>query len=90
MFLILQITLTILSALCVAAVVPVGVLVEWGWGAFCALLAVLFFVFMKICKTQVEIDKAKHPERYPDKQSSLPSATTEENGEKNGDGEREK
>ncbi len=68
MFLILQITLTILSALCVAAVIPVGVLIEWGWGAFFAFLAILFFVFMKICKTQVEIDKAKHPERYPQKE----------------------
>ena len=59
MFLILQISLTVLACLCVAAVVPVGALINWGWGAFCALLAFLFFVFMKICKTQVEIDEAK-------------------------------
>ena len=60
MFLILQIALTILSALCVAAVVPVGALVDWGWGAFFGFLAILFFVFMKICKTQVEINNAKN------------------------------
>ncbi len=60
MFLILQITLTIISALCVAAVVPVGALVDWGWGAFFGFLAILFFVFMKICKTQVEIEQAKN------------------------------
>ena len=77
MFLALQITLTILSALCVAAVVPVGILVEWGWGAFCAFLAILFFVFMKICKTQVEIDKAKHPERYPSPPEALPPKNSE-------------
>jgi len=61
MFLVLQIVFTVLSVLCVAAVVPVGALIAWGWGAFCALLAFLFFVFMKICKTQVEIDAAKKP-----------------------------
>lgn len=59
MFLILQIVFTILAALCVAAVIPVGALVAWGWGAFFALLAFLFFVFMKICKTQVELQTVK-------------------------------
>ena len=59
MFLILQITFTILSALCIAAVIPVCFF-DWGWGAFIGLVAALFFVFMKICKTQVEIERAKN------------------------------
>ena len=83
MFLILQIALTILSALCVAAVVPVGILVEWGWGAFCAFLAILFFVFMKICKTQVEIDKLKHPERYPSEENAAPTVETDNSEKEN-------
>lgn len=70
MFLILQITFTILAALCVAAVVPVGALVDWGWGAFFAFVAILFFVFMKICKTQVQIDEAKKKNTPPAQEQS--------------------
>ena len=50
MLLKLQITFTILSALCVAALVPVGVFFGWIWLGVCGLCAVLFFMLMKLCK----------------------------------------
>ena len=50
MLLYLQIALTILSALCVALVMPLGVWLGWTWAIVLALAAVAFFMLMKICK----------------------------------------
>ena len=46
----LRITFTILSALCVAAIIPVGAIVSWTAAIFCMLGAFLFFGLMMICK----------------------------------------
>ena len=50
MLLYLQIALTILSALCVAAVIPLGVWLGWTWTIGLALAALLFFGLMLLCK----------------------------------------
>ena len=50
MFLTLQIVFTVLSALCVAAVIPVGALVGWAWAGACGLIALLFFGLTLLCK----------------------------------------
>ena len=64
MLLILQITFTILSALCVAAFMPIGAFLGWIPAIGVALAAVMFFMLMKLCKQslQIKADKEKQPE----------------------------
>ena len=63
MLLYLQIALTILSALCVALVIPLGVWLGFGWAIALALAAVMFFMLMKLCKQTLEFrDKKDTPD----------------------------
>ncbi len=55
MFLTLQILFTVLAVLAVAALMPVGIFFGWGYSGFCAFLGILFFVLMRVCKTQNEL-----------------------------------
>ena len=55
MLLVLQITFTILSALCIAAFIPIGAWFGWGWAIGCALVAVLFFFLMLLCKQSLQM-----------------------------------
>ena len=50
MLLYLQITLTILSAICVALVLPLGVWLGFGWAITLAVAGFAFFMLMKLCK----------------------------------------
>ena len=50
MLLYLQIARTILSAICVALVLPLGTWLGFGWAIALALAAVMFFMLMKLCK----------------------------------------
>ncbi|MBQ8308880.1 MAG: hypothetical protein IJX96_03500 [Clostridia bacterium] len=50
MLLYLQIAFTILSALCIAAVIPLGVWLGWTWAIAFGLAAFLFFGLMLLCK----------------------------------------
>ncbi len=50
MYLKLQIIFTILSAICVAVVIPIGAFFGWMYAGICALFAFLFFGLMKACK----------------------------------------
>ncbi len=59
MYLKLRIIFTVLSALCVAAVVPVGAFLGWVWAVLCALGAFLFYLFMRICKVNQEMQEAR-------------------------------
>ncbi len=54
MLLYLQITLTILSAICVALVIPLGSWLGLGWAIGLALAAVMFFMLMKLCKQTLQ------------------------------------
>ena len=49
----LQILFTILSAICIAAFIPVGSLLDWPYAILCGLLAALFFGLMLLCKQAV-------------------------------------
>jgi cytochrome c-type biogenesis protein CcmH/NrfG len=65
----LRIIFTVLSALCVAAVIPVGV--AWGWpiGLGFVLGALLFFGLMLLCKQkQVEQEEKSAAAQASDKQ----------------------
>ena len=55
MLLVLQITFTILSALCLAGFIPIGAWLGWGWAIGCALVAGLFFVLMLLCKQALQM-----------------------------------
>ena len=54
MFLKLRITFTLLSAVCLAAVIPVGTFWDFIPAIFCVLLAAVFFFAMLFCKKQQE------------------------------------
>lgn len=54
MLLYLQIALTILSAICIALVIPLGSWLGLGWAIGLALAAVMFFMLMKLCKQSRE------------------------------------
>lgn len=54
MLLYLQIALTILSAICVALVIPLGSWLGLGWAIGLALAAVMFFMLMKLCKQTLQ------------------------------------
>ncbi|MBO5240777.1 MAG: hypothetical protein J6B56_05100 [Clostridia bacterium] len=62
MLLWLQITLTILSAICVALVLPLGVWLGFTPAIALALAAVMFFMLMKLCKQTREFrEKTDEP-----------------------------
>ena len=66
MLLYLQIALTILSAICVALVLPFGVWLGFNWAIALALAALMFFAFMKLCKQSREFnEKTKTPQNEP-------------------------
>ena len=62
MLLILQITFTILSALCIAAFVPVGAFLGWTWAIGLALAALMFFMLMKLCKQSLQFREESAPQ----------------------------
>lgn len=53
MLLKLQILFTILSAICIAVIVPIGAFLSWSYAVVCILLALLFFGLMLLCKQAV-------------------------------------
>ena len=56
MLLYLQIIFTIISALFIAAVLPVGAFLGWTYAIICALCAVFFYVAMLLCKQARGVD----------------------------------
>ena len=62
MYLKLQIIFTILSAICVGCVFPLGIIINWNAAIISALAAFLFFSLMFVCKQK---NKELHPEDYP-------------------------
>lgn len=63
----LQILFTVISAVLIAAIVPVGIFLGWGWSGVCGILAVLFFVLTLLCKQSVaqnEESKKRFDENY--------------------------
>ncbi len=76
MYLKLQIIFTILSAIFVAGVFPLGILIDWNAAIVSALAAFLFFSLMYVCKQK---NKSLHPEDYEtDESPEVPEAPAEE------------
>ena len=67
MLLVLQITFTILSALCIGAFMPIGVWLGWGWAIGCALVAGLFFLLMLLCKQSLQMKQTPNTDESNDK-----------------------
>ena len=55
MLLYLQIALTLLSAVCVALILPLGAWLGFPWAIALALAALMFFMLMKLCKQTREM-----------------------------------
>jgi hypothetical protein len=55
----LRIIFTILSALCVAAIVPLGAALGWAWVGYSFFGALLFFALMIFCKQSQELNALK-------------------------------
>ncbi len=70
----LRIIFTLISAVFIAAVLPVGALVGWGWAGASGLLALLFYGLMLLCKQKQEEAEAKQAPLSP------PVDPTDENG----------
>lgn len=55
----LRIIFTILAAICIAALIPLGALLGWAWVGYCFFGALLFFGLMLLCKQSQEIKELK-------------------------------
>ena len=64
----LQIIFTVLSAVCIAALVPVGAFLGWVWAGICGISAFLFFMLMRLCKQSREANLPPEQPREEEKQ----------------------
>lgn len=76
----LRILFTVLSALCLAAFLPVGALAGWGYAAICAAGALCFFTLMMICK-QNQLNAERTPTALPDENKKAEIPEEKKNGE---------
>ena len=80
MLLFFQIFFTVLSAICVGAVVPLGMWLGWIWAGIAVLGAILCYVFMLLCK-QTRALRGEFPIEEPSKteetENAKPSEETE-------------
>ncbi len=77
----LRIIFTILSAICIAAVIPVGALLGWSAAIYCALGALLFFLVMMICK-QKQISSEDSEQENTEISENTTAEITENDSEK--------
>ncbi len=76
----LRILFTVLSAVCLAAFLPVGALAGWGYAAICAAGALCFFALMMICK-QNQLNAECTPSALPDENKTEEIPEEKKNGE---------
>ena len=69
MYKILRMIFSIVSAVFVAAVFPVGALVNWSAAIVCALAAFLFFGLTLLCKQKQEAEESKLAPPYEDEEN---------------------
>ena len=80
MLLFFQIFFTVLSAICVGAVVPIGMWLGWLWAGLAVLGAILCYVFMLLCK-QTRALRGEIPIEEPSKTEKTENAETSEETE---------
>ena len=74
----LRVLFTIISALCVAALVPLGLAFGWAWVGYCFFGALVSFIFMLFCKQSQELKELKK-ENAEKPTADFFSATNNEN-----------
>lgn len=66
MYLKLRIFFTMLSALLIAATIPVGIFFGFGWAGLCGFCALLFFGVMLLCKQSQEMQETQKQPKSAD------------------------
>lgn len=87
MLLFFQIFFTVLSAICVGAVVPLGMWLGWIWAGIAVLGAILCYVFMLLCK-QTRALRGEIPIEEPSKTEETENAKTSEETENADDSDK--
>lgn len=87
MLLFFQIFFTVLSAICVGAVVPIGMWLGWLWAGIAVLGAILCYVFMLLCK-QTRALRGEIPIEEPSKTEETENAKTSEETENADDSDK--
>ena len=80
----LRIIFTILSAICVAAVLPVGAFLNFTWAIITALVAFLLYLLMMACKQAQEKQDAANEKNTPNpitQQETTPDETVSTNND---------
>lgn len=83
MLLFFQIFFTVLSAICVGAVVPLGMWLGWIWAGIAVLGAILCYVFMLLCKQtralrgEIPIEEPSKTEKTEETENAETSEETE-------------
>ena len=87
MLLFFQIFFTVLSAICVGAVVPLGMWLGWIWAGIAVLGAILCYVLMLLCK-QTRALRGEIPIEEPSKTEETENAKTSEETENADDSDK--
>ena len=74
----LRIIFTILCAICIAALFPLGMILGWGPAGYCLLGAFLFFGLMLLCKQSQEAKEAKEAREKPSQDEATDDTATDE------------
>ena len=61
----LRILFTCISALFIAAVLPIGAIFSWAWAGVCAVGAFIFYFLMLFCKQKQEEQEANNQPPEP-------------------------
>ena len=85
-----QIIFTILSALCVALILPIGTFLDWIWALICVFGAFIFFMLMRICKQARETQEENTPTESTPAQYIPPPAPASGAGRENANRRRQK
>ena len=87
MLLFFQIFFTVLSAICVGAVVPLGMWLGWLWAGIAVLGAILCYVFMLLCK-QTRVLRGEIPVEEPSETEETENAETSKETENADDSDK--
>ena len=72
----LRILFTCISALFIAAVLPIGAIFSWAWAGVCAVGAFIFYFLMLFCKQKQEEMEEKKKSTLPQQEDSTQNEET--------------
>jgi hypothetical protein len=74
----LRIIFTILSAICIAGLIPLGMFFGWQGVGYCFFGALLFFVLMLFCKQSQTLKSLREGTNEHNNENANPNETKEE------------